>query len=170
MDAEAKKEIEGLKAQLAAQSAQFERQTKLLEGVLTMAQMNDEAKIAAAQEIARKKKLVADIRAKASELQAVDGKKPDVVKYVIGEVMHYRRGVQYNKNGPNKIIALPNDELPENQPSWTWKPYDPKQRAEDPQVAEERKALSQLAKEQAQKPVGPLAPAKKAARPSDTEV
>jgi hypothetical protein len=165
MDAEAKKEIEGLKAQLAAQSAQFERQTKLLEGVLTMAQMNDDAKIAAAQEIARKKKLVADIKAKAIELSG--DAKPAVVKYVIGEVPHYRRGV-YMKKG--EIIALPNDELPENQPSWTWKPYDAKQRSEDPQVAEERKALSQLAKEQAQKPVGPLAPAKKAARPSDTEV
>lgn len=170
MDAEAKKEIEGLKAQLAAQAASNSRMEKLLEGVLAVAQMNDDSKIAAAQEVARKKKLVADVRAKAVELQTVGGKAPEVLKYRVGEVMHYRRGVQYKKGTENAIIALPNDEAPENQPSWTWKPFDPGQRPEEPQIAEERKALSQLAKEQAQKPVGLVAPPKKAARPSDTEV
>lgn len=165
MDAEAKKEIDGLKAQLAAQSASNARMEKLLEGVLAVAQMNDDAKIAAAQEIARKKKLVADIRAKAVELSGEA--KPAVLKYVVGEVVHYRKGVLSKKGD---IIALPNDDEPANQPSWTWKPFDPKARSEDPATAAERKALSQLAKEQATKATGPLAPAKKTARPSDTEV
>lgn len=154
MDAEAKKEIDGLKALLA-------QQAELLK--VAMGGMDD-GKRAAAAEVARKQKLIADLKAKAIELSGEA--KPAVLKYVVGEVMHYRRGVQYKRG---EIIALPNDDEPTNQPSWTWKPFDSKARAEDPVVAAERKAMSQLAKEQAQKPVGPLAP-KKAARPSDTEV
>jgi hypothetical protein len=158
MDAEAKKEIDALKSQLATQA-------KLIEGFAAIAGMQDEGKRAAAEEVARKKRLVADIKAKAIELSGEA--KPEVLKYVVGEVMHYRRGVQY-KTG--EIIALPNDEKPENQPSFTWRAHDPKAaRGEDPVAAAERKALSQLAKEQATKATGPLAP-KKAARPSDTEV
>jgi hypothetical protein len=158
-------------AELAkAQAKAEERQAKsdsIVEGLIKMVSMKDDAARVAAEEIARKRALVEKIMATAIELQSVDGKPPDVLKYVVGEVPHYRKGVLSKKGD---LIALPLDDNPANRPSWTWKPYDPQKRTEDPQVAAERKALSQLAKEQAQKPVGPLAQAKKPARPSDTEV
>jgi hypothetical protein len=167
MDAESKKEIDELKAALKASDARAAKQDELLKGVLAMAGMQDEGKRAAAAEIARKQKVVADLKAKAIELSGEA--KPAVLKYRIGEVMHYRRGVMYKRG---EVIALPNDDEPTNQPSWTWTPFDSKVRAEDPVVLADRKAMSQLAKEQAQKPVGPLAPPPKKdkGRPQDTEV
>jgi hypothetical protein len=165
MDAEAKKRIDELEARLLAQAKQNEQLTAQLTGLIQMGAMKDDAARAAAEEIAAKKARVREIRLAAIRLSGEA--EPAVLKYRIGGVMHYRAGTMYQ---PGDIIALPNNDLPRNQPSFTWSAFDANAaRAADPIAVLEQKALSQLAKEQAPKPLGPLA-AKKAARPSDAEV
>lgn len=151
MDSQTQKELEALRAEIAALKA--------------VASLRIDSEKAAARELAAKLEKIAGIKAKAVEVAKASGEK--VLKYVVGAVPHYRRGVTYLEGD---IIAVPLSDDPAHNPSITWSAYEGARKVVTPEAASEARALSELQKLEAEKKTGPLAPGKKSGRPSDAEV